>query len=275
MAEGFREWGDYGAEEQWQNRPPIKKVFSFRTLKRLLKIFFIAVLLVIYGIIAYRMITGLSVPKDATKLLWTEKALSAYGGGDLAVYVWDPDPAFSDDGRFFVYQTKYIPKTEELQLTVRYNRATVKALRADASPSDVDDEPFAFVLRDDKGRLYTNYSYSSFTKGLYTYVRLSFDGVSLFDTDTAPSHTGDDAPDEKYSDIIYKGAYKSDEISSDISHLYIDFYYENDVKYENGSWADPIFVYKSSITLSEYDLSKDAPSGEQNDIVYVSVKETN
>lgn len=301
MSEGFREWGDYGAEERWQNLPPIKKLFSFRTLKRILKILCIVILCVIYGLLAYRLITGLNIPAAATKMLWTDSARAAYdkNGGNLAVYSQEPESTFADDGRFSVYEMKFIPETNELQLTIRYNRATVKALKEDilkkfAAPDgasseeaaaasalaqravdEVDDEPFAFVLRDDKGRLYTSYTYSAFEKGLYTYVRLSFEGVALFDTDISPADHGAYSPDEKYSGIIYKGANKSDEISSDISYLYLDFYYENDVKYESGSWADSLFVYKSSMQLSKYDISKDAPKSDGADkMIHVDIKES-
>ena len=310
MAEGFREWGDYGAEEEWKGRSPLKKAFSFRTLRRAVKIFCIILIVAIYGILMYRLITGLSVPSKAKTMLWTESARAAYdANGDLVVYSQDPEATFGNDGRFSIYQVKFIPETSELQFTVRFNRSTVTALKTeiggryavDESADDntkaqaeaekekavsaVDDVPFAFVLRDGTynestgsvggGRVYTEYSCSTFKKGLYTYVKLSFSGVELFDTDTAPGYGGKFAPGDEYADVIYKGANKSIAVSSDISYLYLDFYYENEVDLDAESWADPLLVYRSGLALNDYDVKKDLPTQSADEITKITVKESN
>lgn len=301
MAEGFREWGEYGKEEEWRSRPPIKKVFSFRTLKKILKIICIVLISAVYLVLGYRLITGLGVPGAATKLVWLDNTKAAYNaeGGDLSVYAQTPEATFGEDGRFSIYQMKFIPEISQLQLTIRYNRSTVAALKSSiekkyAAPegataeekaeaqakteealSMIDDAPFAFILRDDAGKVYTKYSMTSFKKGLYTYVRLVYDDVELFNTETAPRDSGYFSPDEKYSDIIYKGANKSVAMSSDISYLYIDFYYENDVKYDSESWADPLLVYRSGLELTEYDVKKDPPEKAKNgDVRYFDVAQT-
>ena len=301
MAESFREWGDYGAEEEWQSRTPIKKFFSFRTFKRVLKIIGIIFIVLIYAILAYRLITGLGVPDKAKKMLWTPSDIAAYeeSGSNLTIYVQEPEAQFGNDGHFSIYLVKYIPETSQIQLTLRYNRSTIADLKSDLTslytPDDsatdeekaaaaealesalakVDDAPFAYILRDNTGKTYTNYYISSFTSGLYTYVRLAFDGVELFNTETVAASHGYFDPDEEYSDIIYKGINKSASVSSDISYLYIDFYCSGDVKYDMKSWADPLLVYRSGLKIDEYDYSKDLPNKTQNeDMTYVRISET-
>ncbi|MBO4428340.1 MAG: hypothetical protein J5832_00145 [Clostridia bacterium] len=292
MAEGFREWGDYGAEEEWKSRPPIRKIFSFRAFKLVLKIIGIAIIVLVYGILAYRLLTGLGVPDKAKKMLWTPKEVTAYAenGGNLTVYSQEPEAQFGSDGHFSIYLVKYVPETNQLQLTLRYNRSTVADLKSDLTAlyeadedaealekalALADEDPFTYILRDDTGKVYTSYYVSSFTSGLYTYVRLAFDGVELFDTETAAARHDHFDPDVKYSDIIYKGINKSIVVSSDISYLYIDFYYSGDVKYDAESWADPLLVYRSGLGLSEYDISKDTPERAQNDNMrYVQANET-
>ena len=278
MAEGFREWGDYGEEQQWQEKSKVKKIFSFRTLKKIIKVIGIVLVGGIYALLAYRLITGLGVPQRAKKLLWNDKAISAYEseGDNLIIYKQDPEATFGNDGYFSIYQVKYIPKISQIQFTIRYNQSTVKALKAELGDGgDVDTDPFAYILRDNTGKVYTNYYISSYTSGLYTYVRLAFDDVALFNTKTVPAEHQYGSPDEKYSDLIYKGPNKSEAISSDISYLYIDFYYENDVKYEAESWADPLLVYRGGLEISEYDYSKDLPKNSGKDeIIYRSISES-
>jgi len=301
MAEGFREWGEYGAEDEWKSRPPIKKIFSFKTFKRVLKIIGIIFIAAVYAILAYRLFTGLGVPDKAKKMLWTQSDIDAYNDsdGNFTVYYQEPEAQFGKDGRFSIYHVKYIPVTDQIQITLRYNRSTVESLKKDLitlyTPGDsaTDEEkaiaendlaealalagetPFAFILRDNTGKIYSDYYISSYTSGLYTYVRLAYDGVELFNTEkVAASHTYFD-PDEKYSDIIYNGINKSASVSSDISHLYIDFYYSGDVKYDERSWADPLLVYISGLKIDEYDCSKDLPSsGIDDNIAYFQIKET-
>lgn len=291
MAEGFREWGDYGEQERWQNKTTVQKIFSLRTLKLVIKVICVAVIVGIYGILAYRLATGLNAPKKATGMLWTEKAIAAYtsSGGKLTVYTEDLDDTLGKDGRFAVYGVKFIPEIDEVQLTVRYNHSTVKALREEteknytdeaeraAALEKIDDSPFVFILRDDKNNVYTSYSFSGYIdEGLYTYVTLAFDDVKLFNTETAPKSDGYFSPDGEYSGIIYKGQNKSEAVSSDISYIYIDFYYENDVQYNGKSWGAPILIYRNGAEMQIYDLGGDAPSYEKaSGIKYYRVEETN
>lgn len=261
MSESFREWGDYGAEEEWQSRPLIKKIFSFRTFKKSLKYFLIVIALCIYGLLAYRLITGLNVPKAQLKLLWTDNIKEEYRqNGTLTVYEQDPEQAFEEDGCFSVYSVKYIPSVSQLQLTVRYNKSTVKYLQEFYPDETLDESPFAYVLRDNNGNIYGNCSYSVTQKGRYTYLKLAFDNVKLFDKSVVPPEKEYFTPDGEYSDIIYKGIGMSQVETSNISYLYIDFYYENDVNLEEGSWSSPIIIYKNSLELKEYDVNRDKPS---------------
>ena len=289
MAESFREWGDYGEEEQWQNKSTLQKIFSFRTLKLIVKAICVLLIAGIYAILAYRLITGLGVPKKATSILWTDEATAAYeaSNGALVIYTQEQDDTIGKDGRFSVYSVKLIPEIDEVQLTVRYNRSTVKALReqtesaytdeADRSAALalIDDEPFVYLLRDNENNVYTDYTEYTYTEGLYTYVTLAFDGVKLFDTAIA-SPDGLFAPDAEYSGLIYKGQSKGETVPSDISYIYIDFYYENDVQYNGKSWAAPILIYRNGLEMSVYDYSKDLPENSPIDGARrVRVLETN
>lgn len=298
MAEGFREWGDFNREEEWKRRSTIRKIFSFRAFKFLIKIICAALVIGVYAILAYRLATGLGIPDKAKEMIWNEAAYNAYSasGGDLTVYSQDPEATFGNDGRFSIYQMRYIPEIDQVQFTLRYNRSTVVALKdeiaakyavsenataeeraaAEKAAADaiamVDNDPFVFILRDQDGRVYDDYSYTSYSSGLYTYVRIAFDGVSFFNTKTAPAVRDFPTPSGDYSSYIYKGPCVADAISSDISYLYLDFYYEYDVQYDMASWADPLLVYRNGLELNEYDYSKHLPTGITNDLMHRSLK---
>ena len=287
MAEGFREWGNYFAEEEWKRRSPLRKFFSFRTLKKILKFVCIVLVVGVYVVLGYRLITGFGVSKNAMKLIWTDKAYEAYGkyGKNLVVYEQEPDANYGEDGCFSIHNMLYIPETNEVQCIIRFNKSTIDRLKEsltadlettkekDAVLASVDDFPFAFNLRDQDDNIYSDYYITSYSEGLYVYVRLSFNNVDFFKTETALPQNNFPAPDEKYSGIIYKGSNKNNVISTDISYLYIDFYYENDVKYDEMPWADPLLVYHSDKDLEKHSFSKNIPTAPEQ-LTFVSITET-
>ncbi|MCQ2436312.1 MAG: hypothetical protein MJ101_05345 [Clostridia bacterium] len=296
MAENYEDWGEYYKKQEWENRSRTRKVFSFRTLKNVLKWAGLTLVVGIYAILGYRMFTGLGVPKSYTKMVWTDEAKQAYdeSGGTLTVYSQTPRNQYAyaqtaesqSDGHYSIYEMKYIPALKQVQFTLRYNNGTVKDLKTDivseylsdgeiyASYVDalkshpeaqsavdaVDDMPFYFVLRDNNGMIYTTYQYTESHKGLYNYVRLVFDGVTLFDTEySAPDKPYPTA--DRYTRYITKGNSLAELTSQDITKLYVDTYYENDVDLENGSWSLPLTVYDSTLDLTDYDYSKELPNG--------------
>lgn len=287
MAEGFREWGNYFAEEEWKRRSPLRKLFSFRTLKRILKFVCVVLVVGVYVVLGYRLITGLGVSKNVMKIVWTDKAYEAYEkyGENLVVYEQEPDANYAEDGCFSIHNMLYIPETNEVQCIIRFNKSTIDRLKEsltsdlttveekEATLANVDEFPFAFNLRDQDNNIYSDYYITSYTEGLYVYARLSFNGVDFFKTETVLPQNDFPAPDEKYSDIIYKGSNKNNVISTDISYLYIDFYYENDVKYDEVPWADPLLVYHSDKKLEKHSFSKNIPTKPEQ-LTFVSITET-
>ena len=171
MAEGFREWGNYFAEEEWKRRSPLRKFFSFRTLKKILKFVCIVLVVGVYVVLGYRLITGFGVSKNAMKLIWTEKAYEAYEkyGKNLVVYEQEPDAIYGEDGCFSIHNMLYIPETNEVQCIIRFNKSTIDRLKEsltnglttvaekDAALAKVDNFPFAFNLRDQDNNIYSDY----------------------------------------------------------------------------------------------------------------------
>ena len=317
MAENYNDYGDYSEELVYQSKSKLGKFFSFRTLKTVLKLLGIFLILLVYGILFFRLCSG-SPPKSLTKLIWTESMLSAYAesGKEFVIYSQEPAEHVAEDGYFGVYDIRYIPATEELQLTVRYNnsskeklekelyeketearRAAIEARLKEENPEVPDatlaplieaelegelqenpivislsEQPFVFILRDNYGRVYTSYRYISDEKNVYQYLRISFEGVDLFGDGKQPASHEYPAPQVENPADIYKGANEAQ--SSEITHLYLDMYYENDVDFNSETFAYPLLVYRSTSELEPYDYEKELSSAVTAGLTYVEVKET-
>lgn len=265
MAENYNDYGDYSSELEYQSRSRFRKIFSFRTLGKIIKWLFYALILFVYVILTVRLIENKAV-KRYTDLLWTEKDYYAYteAPDDFPVYSYDVEYEFaydstaekSSDGKFSVYGLRYLPKTDELQFTVRFNKSTRKALMASYGLDALEEMPFRFVLKDSDGNVYEKNTYTVTVKGRYTYVRIAFSDVSLYRSE---SFTPDanypigEAPAPYY---LYKGVGKYEKTDS-VSALYLLMYYPKD---SEESFGMKIAVFKDSYILEPYDYRKEKPT---------------
>ena len=148
MAENYNDYGDYSEELVYQSKSTLRKFFSWRTLKRVLKVLFLLLILFVYAILFFRLCSG-SPPKSLTRLIWTESMLTAYAqaGEDFIVYSQEPAEHIAQDGYFGVYDIRYIPATEELQLTVRYNNSSTEKLEEDLAEKEIEARRAAIETR--------------------------------------------------------------------------------------------------------------------------------
>ncbi len=132
MAETWEDYGDLAEEEIYQAKSTLGKIFSFRTLGKVLKFLGLCIVLFIYGILAFRLCTQ-KPPSSVSKLLWTDSTLAAYAaeGDNMVVYSHEPTESIAKDGYFGVYDVLYIPASQEFQVTVRYNNSSTNKLYDD------------------------------------------------------------------------------------------------------------------------------------------------
>ncbi len=129
MAETWEDYGDLANEERYQRKSTLGKIFSFRTLKKVLKLVMYLLVFLVYGLLCFRLCTG-KPPKELSSLLWTKSVHMAYAemGDDLIVYEQEPIESIAKDGYFSVSDVRYIPATNDFQLTIRYNNSSIEAL---------------------------------------------------------------------------------------------------------------------------------------------------
>ena len=119
----------YNNDENWeeeliyQEKSTIDKIFSMRTLKTIVKGIMWVLVVIVYGMIFFRLCTG-KPPKSISGLLWTSDTYAAYEeyGENLKIYSHEPVENIAEDGVSGIYDVVYIPAANTLQMTVRYNK---------------------------------------------------------------------------------------------------------------------------------------------------------
>lgn len=123
MSEYYNNDENYEEELIYQEKTRMEKIFSMRTLKTILKSIMWVLVVIVYGMIFFRLCTG-KPPKSVSGILWTESALAAYEeyGDKLLIYSHEPVENIAEDGVSGIYDIIYIPASKTLQMTVRYNK---------------------------------------------------------------------------------------------------------------------------------------------------------
>jgi hypothetical protein len=265
LAEDFNDFGSYRRElenEEFKSRSLIRKIFSLRALKFIFKWFAYLLIFSVFAILFWRIFSS-KLPGAASDIIWTKDSYAAYEklGNDLLIYTQDVGTVYDTDGKFSLHEFHYIPSAKEVQFTVRFNKSTVSRLAeeltkeaqeklgdaftdADVITADMLGElPFVFVLRDNEGNVYTAYQYTTFEKNRYTYVRVAFSGIDLYDIEKGKPNVLYPLPENPNPDYIYKGELKGEYVKSPTETLYFDaFFTDNFV--ELGADAEKSFIKK-------------------------------
>ena len=284
MAENWNDYGNYAEEEIYQKKSFWGKLFSFRTLKNILKWLFYLLIIALFAIIFFRM--GTNKPgKNMTSLLCTPQIEKALSEGKITVFSQELEDYMPRCGEYAIFDVKIVAETEEVQFTVRYNNSTVKKLREEIASRDyesdeekqaaldmISDRPFIFALRDEDGNVYTAYSYVEYSKTVYQYIKVSFVIPGLLSGDAvAPSllYPNADASSPLY---IYKGEGKGEVTESTVEKLSFEMYYENEAFTDGGMMGKSIDIYKATKKISSYDYKKELDGGVPDGIKYIGEK---
>lgn len=164
-------------------------------MKKALKIFFTAILLIIIGLIIVRI--GIMQDKSAfDDFKITEKSAAAYAEkGDLTVRTLKLKDKISSSGLFCAYSMYYVEETGELQVTVRYNNRSLDGIdieneeqlsftlfeheadKESESSADAEEDEIKFYS---DGNYYEPVSVETKTKyGLYSFRKLIFEDIEL------------------------------------------------------------------------------------------------
>jgi len=264
LAEDFNDFGSYREElekEEFRNRSVIRKIFSLRALKFALKWLGYLLIFAVFAILFWRIFSS-KLPKAASQVIWTKNSFAAYEqlGSDLLIYTQDVGTVYDEDGKFSLYEFHYIPSAKEVQFTVRFNKSTIDRLAEELTeerkmmgfasadgdvitPEMLGELPFSFALHDEKGNTYTAYEYTTFEQNRYTYVRVAFSGIDLYDIEKGAPTVLYPTPESPNPDYIYKGELEGEYVKSPTETLYFEAYFI-DTFMEFGADTDKMFIKK-------------------------------
>ena len=87
MSEYYNNDENYEEELIYQEKSRMEKIFSMRTLKTILKSIMWVLVVIVYGMIFFRLCTG-KPTKSISGILWTENVMAAYEeyGNNILIY---------------------------------------------------------------------------------------------------------------------------------------------------------------------------------------------
>ena len=199
----------------------------------LIKILIIVVCLSVVAILAFRMIAFRNYPDGMDSLYFTDALTEYYNmtDGNISVKTQNIDAKYDDPdwSNFYADKLFIIEQTDELQITVRFNKSAIPDIEKKLGlngldRADPDLLSFKLAVYDDASdsvvHLDANLEYKKVdTYLMYTYCKLAFSGVEL---DT--SEAGRNKPGWVRLDIFVKGQTQQEAFAS----IYI---YENNDRY--------------------------------------------
>ena len=175
----YERYGDYNEIEEDQ---PKSKNPVIITLKILIAVVCIGVV----GIIAFRLILFNSYPETVKNLYFNDTLTDYYNevGDGMDIKTQDLRAPYDDPdlGNFFCDYLYVIDDIGQLQITVRYNTASVDRIAEELGLSLDENDPTIFTYRiaDNYGRIYDEVNVAAFeSQMMYRYAKLVFDGVKF------------------------------------------------------------------------------------------------
>ena len=199
-----------------------------KIIKRTLAILIYSLIAFIFLFFFWRIYTNDHDPKAAKNIVWDGAMTKAYEKSPetFKVYTQKISDYITPDGYFSVGHLRYFDSVSKLQLTLKYNRSTLKYLKEAYSLSESPNDPWIFVLCDKDGSEISVGTECAFAKyALYRYHRITFDNVDL----------------DGYATLTLKVYYKEN--------------YDSDDKKPFGELG----IYTSQTPLEEYDFSDELP----------------
>ncbi len=112
----------------------------FNILGKLLKFAFYALILFVNAFILFRVFSMNADPKTVETLMVNERTAAAYAeAGKALIITTQEQTALGEDGRFAQSNLRYLPGIDQLQITARYNRSTLKYMAEEYELTEIPD----------------------------------------------------------------------------------------------------------------------------------------
>ncbi|MBQ7153291.1 MAG: hypothetical protein IJR83_05065 [Clostridia bacterium] len=167
--------------------------FKSRIFGKVLRLLLVLLILLVVGLLTWRMCLSDVLPSSVRHLYPDSALKAAYSAsdGNLAVYYQDyANMTYNDAayGYFTVMSALFIPEAQQLQIVIRYNVSTLKAIAKDFDletvpdrNQDVIDVTVVKTAREGDNVRYLPDKTVYGSNTLYNYERLVFNGITTDD----------------------------------------------------------------------------------------------
>lgn len=155
----------------------IGKILGFFTVKRIFKLFCLAIAVTVIGMLFFRMYTINNYPAKAKGVVATDLLSNSYHSGTLNGVTWDLPADHDNAGEFFVYQPIYFENEKTLIITVRYNDSILDDMKHEGGGETLPLFPSLYA--DGIERVLPTISTYTHAYNLYSYRRYVFENVDL------------------------------------------------------------------------------------------------
>lgn len=186
--EDFERYGDYDGRDYEEHH----KSGWFALI---LKICIFALCIGVVGILVFRMVIFKNYPQTMKSIYFTEALTEHYNenGGNVSARTQKLRAPY-DNPKFSNFMCDYLivtDKTDELQITLRYNDSMIKEAEEKYSLTGLlagDESLLSFRLVDNLGNVYEKIAYKAYeSEYMYNYVKLVFEDVDLDKNEQNPS----------------------------------------------------------------------------------------
>lgn len=268
--------------EEREYEPGFEPSKTWTVIKTVFKALFIGLIIFIYAFFMLRFCTS----EPDTKIIWTQKALDAKEqyGDEFKVYTQkqhifideykkittsENDLTFKRYGyNISIFDVMYIPKAQQLLVTVRYNKSIMDDLKEEYGiTGDIDGEPFLYTLNFEDGTRISTYNYTASETNRYYFRYLVFDGVDLEKYELVDFNEENSAVVGEDGKIIAHETtadggnilYESDENGMEKvyinDYVYLDTYFIDDVDFEERP-ISCLIVFERDIEMKEVNYEK-------------------
>ncbi len=174
----FYEW------EAMKNRSPLSK-FIYYFIKAVVAVIIIGTFAMIFGRIQL-----MKLPKSFKDITLTDAIQTTIENESFDAVSHEPYTNYDEEGWYNISNVAMSESAGEVQLTVRYNsRSTVNVLMQKYELAErPEGEIFVYILADNKGNTYTDYTFAASSRPLYEFRRVIFTDVDLTDVDKLYLH---------------------------------------------------------------------------------------
>lgn len=239
------------------------KDYIFVIIKSFFRLLLATLIMLVVGVFVWRFITS-APPKELTFLTPNEKLVEAYSDGELKLITQEQNTITRGEknyGYFSVADVVFIPEIQQLQILVKYNDSTLKALKNDYA------EDFLAL-----GKKEYPDSYVDWYDVTVVLARdltpdnkddnLGTDREAVELTRIKPTEVGGSAHKDRYS--YRRLVFDNVPIDALTLAVYADFYYVGDIAYNNESfdiYTDTAYgtlcLYTFADKSLEVELTKD------------------